>query len=157
MFEGATREPGQEHAEVVALQAAGAAAKGATLVVTLEPCSHQGRTGPCTQAIIDAGVTRVVVGMEDPDPLVSGQGVAQLRAAGIDVLVGVLADRAATQLAPYVKQRTTGRPWVVLKLASTLDGGTAAPNGTSQWITSPAARADGHRLRAEAFQCGLPR
>ena len=150
MFEGATREPGQEHAEVVALQAAGAAARGATLVVTLEPCSHQGRTGPCTQAIIDAGIARVVVGMEDPDPRVSGQGVAQLRAAGVDVLVGVLADRAATQLAPYVKHRTTGRPWVVLKLASTLDGGTAAPNGTSQWITSPPARADGHRLRAES-------
>jgi diaminohydroxyphosphoribosylaminopyrimidine deaminase/5-amino-6-(5-phosphoribosylamino)uracil reductase len=150
MFEGATQEPGRAHAEVVALAAAGADARGATLYVTLEPCNHRGRTGPCTEAVIDAGIARVVVGVEDPDPLVSGTGLARLRDAGIDVTVGVQADQVAHQLAPYLKHRRTGRPWVVLKLAASLDGGTAAPNGTSQWITSPPARADGHRLRAES-------
>lgn len=150
MFEGATREPGREHAEVVALTAAGPSAEGATLYVTLEPCNHDGRTGPCTEAVVAAGISRVVVGIEDPDPQVRGTGVARLREAGIEVLVGVEGDKVRTQLAPYLKHRTTGRPWVVLKLASTLDGGTAAPNGTSQWITSPPARADGHRLRAES-------
>lgn len=150
MFEGATQEPGRAHAEVVALDAAAEAAQGATLYVTLEPCGHTGRTGPCTAAVIAAGVSRVVVGIEDPDPLVSGSGVAALRAAGIEVTVGVQADKVRSQLAPYLKHRRTGRPWVVLKLATTLDGGTAAPNGSSQWITSPPARVDGHRLRAES-------
>lgn len=150
MFEGATRAPGREHAEVVALQAAGAEARGATLYVTLEPCSHTGRTGPCVDAVIEAGVARVVVGIEDPDPRVSGTGIQRLRDAGIDVHVGTQAEHVRNQLEPYLKHRRTGRPWVVLKLASTLDGGTAAPNGSSQWITSPAARADGHRLRAES-------
>ena len=150
MFEGATLQPGQAHAEVVALEAAGASARGATLYVTLEPCSHTGRTGPCVQAIIDAGLRRVVVGIEDPDPLVSGSGVKVLLEAGVDVQVGVQADQVTNQLGPYLKHRRTGRPWVVLKLASTLDGGTAAPNGSSQWITSPGARADGNRLRAES-------
>jgi diaminohydroxyphosphoribosylaminopyrimidine deaminase/5-amino-6-(5-phosphoribosylamino)uracil reductase len=150
MSTGATQEPGQAHAEVVALAAAGPAARGATLYVTLEPCGHTGRTGPCTEAIIDAGVARVVVGIEDPDPQVAGSGLAALRDAGIEVQVGVQADKVRTQLAPYLKHRRTGRPWVVLKLAASLDGGTAAPNGTSQWITSPPARADGHRLRAES-------
>ncbi len=150
MFEGATREPGREHAEVVALDAAGDLADGSTLYVTLEPCSHTGRTGPCVDAIIDAGVVRVVVGIEDPDPRVGGTGFERLRDAGIEVCVGIQAEQVRNQLAPYLKHRRTGRPWVVLKLASTLDGGTAAPNGSSQWITSPAARADGHRLRAES-------
>ena len=150
MFEGATLQPGQAHAEVVALEAAGASARGATLYVTLEPCSHTGRTGPCAEAIIDAGLRRVVVGIEDPDALVSGSGVKVLLEAGVDVQVGVQADQVTNQLGPYLKHRRTGRPWVVLKLASTLDGGTAAPNGSSQWITSPGARADGHRLRAES-------
>ena len=150
MFEGATLEPGHSHAEVVALQAAGDAAQGATMYVTLEPCSHTGRTGPCTTAILDAGVRRVVIGIEDPDPLVAGSGVRMLRDAGVEVDVGIQADKVDQQLAPYLKHRRTGRPWVVLKLASTLDGGTAAPNGSSQWITSPDARADGHRLRAES-------
>ena len=150
MFEGATRDPGREHAEVVALEAAGPSAEGATLYVTLEPCNHHGRTGPCTQAVLDAGIRRVVVGIEDPDPHVEGGGIDALRGAGIEVVVGVESDKVRTQLAPYLKHRSTGRPWVVLKLASTLDGGTAAPNGTSQWITSPPARADGHRLRAES-------
>lgn len=150
MFEGATQEPRRAHAEIVALEAAGASATGSTLYVTLEPCSHTGRTGPCVDAIIAAGVARVVVGIEDPDPLVSGTGIAALRAAGVEVDLGVQCDKVRAQLAPYLKHRTTGRPWVVLKLASTLDGGTAAPNGSSQWITSPPARADGHRLRAES-------
>ena len=151
MFAGATQEPGRAHAEVVALAAAGDAARGATLYVTLEPCSHVGRTGPCTEAILDAGVARVVVGTTDPDPLVAGSGLDRLRgAAGVEVALGVQGEKVTAQLAPYLKHRSTGRPWVVLKLAASLDGGTAAPNGSSQWITSPAARADGHRLRAES-------
>lgn len=150
LYEGSTREPGREHAEVVALQQAGAAARGATLYVTLEPCSHHGRTPPCADAIIDAGITRVVLGVEDPDPLVAGSGIEALRNAGLEVDVGLMAHRVEAQLAPYFKQRRTGMPYVVLKLAASLDGGTAAPDGSSQWITSPEARADGHRLRAES-------
>ncbi len=149
-FEGATAPPGGAHAEIAALAAAGAAAEGATLYTTLEPCCHQGRTGPCTDAIVGAGVRRVVVGIEDPDPNVQGRGVAQLRDAGIEVEVGVLEAEVRSQLAPYVKHRGTGRPWVVLKLAATLDGRTAAPDGTSKWITGEPARADAHRLRAES-------
>lgn len=149
-FEGATQPPGGPHAEIVALEAAGASARGSTVYTTLEPCSHFGRTPPCTDALIAAGVARVVVGIEDPDPNVRGAGVAQLRDAGIDVTVGVLADLVRTQLAPYLKHRDTGRPWVILKLAATLDGRTAAPDGTSQWITGEPARADAHRLRAES-------
>jgi diaminohydroxyphosphoribosylaminopyrimidine deaminase / 5-amino-6-(5-phosphoribosylamino)uracil reductase len=149
-YEGATEPPGGRHAEIVALEAAGAAAWDATLVVTLEPCSHHGRTPPCVDAIVAAGVRRVVVATEDPDAQVSGQGVARLREVGIEVTVGVRAAEATTLLAPYVKHRTTGRPWVVLKLAASLDGRTAAPDGTSQWITGEQARADAHRLRAES-------
>ena len=150
VHEGATRRPGQAHAEVVAIDSAGADARGSTLYVTLEPCDHQGRTPPCTEAILAAGVARVVVGIEDPDPLVAGRGLDRLRAAGVRVDVGVQAEHVTHQLRPYLKYRSTGRPWVVLKLAATTDGGTAAPNGSSQWITSPEARADGHRLRAES-------
>ena len=152
-FDGATERPGGRHAEVVALdaaRAAGADTAGATMFTTLEPCSHHGRTPPCSEALVAAGVARVVVGMEDPDRNVAGQGIAQLRAAGIDVEVGIGAAEVTTQLAPYVKHRTTGRPWVLLKLAASLDGRTAAPDGTSQWITGSAARADAHRLRAES-------
>jgi diaminohydroxyphosphoribosylaminopyrimidine deaminase / 5-amino-6-(5-phosphoribosylamino)uracil reductase len=148
---GATQPPGGAHAERIALAAAGhAAARGATLVTTLEPCGHHGRTPPCVDGIVAAGIARVVVGIEDPDPLVAGQGVAALRAAGIEVTVGVEAAAVADQLAPYLVHRRTGRPYVVLKLAATLDGRTAAPDGTSQWITGPDARADAHRLRAES-------
>ena len=147
---GATEPPGGRHAEIVALHAAGASAQGATLATTLEPCSHTGRTGPCADAIIEAGIARVVVAIEDPDPDVAGQGIAKLREAGIEVLTGVLADEASAQLAPYLKHRTTGRPYVVLKLAATIDGRTAAPDGSSQWITGEAARTDAHRLRAES-------
>lgn len=149
-FEGATEPPGAAHAEVVALQAAGPAAAGATLVTTLEPCCHHGRTPPCTDAIVAAGVGRVVVGLLDPDPQVSGRGVAALEAAGIPVTVGVGAAEVAAQLAPYLKHRRTGRPFVVLKLAATVDGRIAAPDGHARWITGPAARADAHRLRAES-------
>jgi len=147
---GATQPPGSAHAEVDALRHAGDRARGATAYVTLEPCSHHGRTGPCADALVDAGVSRVVVALADPDPRVSGQGIARLRDAGIAVDVGCGADLAEAQLQPYLHQRRTGRPYVVLKLAATLDGRTAAPDGTSRWITGPEARADVHRLRAES-------
>ena len=150
VFEGATEPPGGRHAEVVALDAAGPAARGATAWVTLEPCAHHGRTGPCADAMIAAGIVRVVVAIEDPDPKVSGKGFERLRAAGVEVEVGVLADAVRAQLAAYITHRTTGRPWVVLKLGVSLDGRTAAPDGSSQWITGGAARADAHHLRAES-------
>ena len=147
-FTGATARPGGPHAEVSALAAAGERARGGTLYVTLEPCSHHGRTPPCVDAVLAAGVGRVVVGMADPDPQVNGQGIAALRRAGVDVEVGVAADAVGEQLAPYVTHRRTGRPWVVLKLAATLDGRIAAPDGSSRWITGDEARLDAHRLRA---------
>ena len=151
-FAGATERPGGRHAEIVAIDAAARAGDtaGATLYTTLEPCCHRGRTGACTDAIVGAGVARVVAGIEDPDENVAGNGFAQLRAAGVTVDVGVGSEGVRRQLAPYIKHRTTGRPWVVLKLASSLDGRTAAPDGTSKWITGPEARADAHRLRAES-------
>ena len=149
VVDGATEPPPGRHAEIVALDAAGDA-RGATVATTLEPCNHTGRTGPCTEALIAAGVARVVVGIEDPDEHVAGAGVACLRDAGVEVTVGTRAGAVAEQLAPYLHHRRTGRPYVVLKLASTLDGRTAAPDGTSRWITGPAARADVHRLRAES-------
>jgi diaminohydroxyphosphoribosylaminopyrimidine deaminase/5-amino-6-(5-phosphoribosylamino)uracil reductase len=151
-FEGATEPPGGRHAEIAALDAtvaAGAAPAGATVAVTLEPCSHHGRTPPCADALVAAGVARVVVGVTDPDPQVAGGGVARLRAAGVEVTV-VDDPAVAEQLAPYLHHRRRGRPYVVLKLAATLDGRTAAPDGSSRWITGPAARADVHRLRAES-------
>ena len=147
---GATSPPGGNHAEINALEAAGSRAEGADLYTTLEPCDHQGRTGRCTEAIVAAGVARVVVAVEDPDPAVSGRGIAALQQAGIEVEVGVRADEAAELLAPYLKHRRTGLPWVVLKLAATLDGRIAAPDATSRWITGAEARADVHRLRAES-------
>ncbi len=149
-FEGATDGREGPHAEVVALAAAGDAAKGSTLYVTLEPCSHHGRTPPCAEAIIAAGVAKVVVGVADPDSNVAGAGIALLREAGIEVSVGCRADEVSQQLAPYLHHRCTGRPFVVLKLASTLDGRTAAADGTSQWITGEEARLDAHRLRADS-------
>jgi diaminohydroxyphosphoribosylaminopyrimidine deaminase/5-amino-6-(5-phosphoribosylamino)uracil reductase len=147
-YEGATEPPGGPHAEVVALAAAGDRAAGGTLYTTLEPCAHQGLTPPCTDAIVASGVTRVVVGVLDPDPRVSGRGLDELRRQGLEVVVGVAADEASELLAPYLKHRTTGRPWVVLKLAASLDGRIAAPDGSSRWITGAEARADAHRLRA---------
>jgi diaminohydroxyphosphoribosylaminopyrimidine deaminase/5-amino-6-(5-phosphoribosylamino)uracil reductase len=149
-FAGATDGRTGPHAEVVALAAAGNAATGSTLFVTLEPCSHHGLTAPCAEAVIAAGVARVVVGIVDPDSNVAGQGIARLRQAGIEVEIGVDGDAVQAQLAPYLVHRRTGRPLVVLKLAATLDGRTAAPDGTSQWITGPEARLDAHRLRADS-------
>ena len=147
---GGTEPPGGRHAEIVALEAAGHAADGATLVSTLEPCSHHGRTPPCTDRIIDSGVSRVIVGIGDPDPMVAGTGVAALREAGIAVTIGVRAAEIERQLQPYLHQRRTGRPYVVAKIATTLDGASAAPDGSSQWITGADARRDAHRLRAES-------
>ena len=147
---GATQPPGGHHAEVMALAVAGDAAQGATLVVTLEPCSHQGRTGPCVDAIIRAGVARVVIAILDPDHRVAGRGVAALRDAGVDVGVGVLAGAVSEQLLPYLVHRRTGRPYVVCKMATSIDGGTAAPDGSSRWITGLHARHDVHQLRAES-------
>ena len=148
--EGATAPPGGPHAEVTALDAAGNRARDSTLVTTLEPCSHFGRTPPCVDRVISAGVTRVVVGVEDPDAQVSGRGIAALREAGLTVEVGCAAEAVRASLRPYLHQRATGRPFVVLKLAATLDGRIAAPDGSSRWITGDEARADVHRLRAES-------
>lgn len=148
--EGHTQVPGEAHAEVVALRRAGERALGATLVVTLEPCCHVGRTGPCTDVIIKAGISRVVIGTIDPDPRVSGQGIALLRASGIDVEVGIEEDVVRAQLAPYLWHRVTGRPYVVAKIASTLDGVVAMADGTSKWITGEPARLDAHVVRAQS-------
>jgi len=150
IFEGATSAPGGPHAEAGALARAGGASRGATVYVTLEPCAHQGRTPPCTDALVAAGVSRVVVGVVDPDARVQGRGIEQLRAAGIEVSVGTCEQEVREVLAPYLKHRSTGRPWVVLKLAASFDGRIAAPGGDSKWITGEAARADVHRLRAES-------
>ena len=148
--EGWHMQAGAPHAEIYALQQAGARARGATAYVTLEPCSHHGRTAPCSAALIAAGVTRVVTAMEDPNPLVRGEGHAQLRAAGIAVTEQV-GNPAARQLNPgYIQRMTQGRPRVTLKLGATLDGRTAAANGKSQWITGPAARLDVQHLRARS-------
>jgi diaminohydroxyphosphoribosylaminopyrimidine deaminase/5-amino-6-(5-phosphoribosylamino)uracil reductase len=149
--EGATGEfRTGSHAEGAALAVAGDRARGATAYVTLEPCDHEGNTPPCTGLLLDAGVTRVVAAIEDPDPIVAGRGFARLRDAGVVVVVGVRADAAAAQMAPYLHHRRTGRPYVVAKIATTLDGRVAAADGTSQWITSEEARADAHELRADA-------
>lgn len=145
---GAHHGPGHAHAEVVALAEAGERARGGTLVVTLEPCDHASRTPPCTEAILGAGVSRVVVALEDPDARVSGRGIARLREAGVEIVTGVSSEGAAALDPGYLHHRRTGRPRVTLKTALTLDGQIAAADGTSQWITSEEARADAHALRA---------
>ena len=146
---GYTQPVGQAHAEVMALQSA-VNAQQSTAYVTLEPCSHQGHTGPCAQALIEAGVTRVVVAIEDPNPSVSGQGIALLRAAGIAVEVGVLADQAEQHLAGFLHRMRRGWGQVTLKVAASLDGRVAMATGESQWITCEASRQDVQRLRAES-------
>jgi diaminohydroxyphosphoribosylaminopyrimidine deaminase/5-amino-6-(5-phosphoribosylamino)uracil reductase len=148
--EGFHRAAGRAHAEAEALAAAGAGAAGATCYVTLEPCAHHGRTPPCADALVAAGVARVVAAVQDPDPRVDGAGLARLRAAGVTVELGLGAEAATTQNAAYLTHRRLGRPRVTLKAAASLDGKVAAPDGSSRWITGPAARADAHRLRAEA-------
>ena len=148
--EGSTRPPGGAHAEIEALRAAGERARGATAYTTLEPCSHHGRTAPCVEALLAAGVTRVVVALEDPDPLVHGAGVAELRARGIVVDVGAEGDDARDLLAPYLVHRVEGRAFALAKTAMSLDGRIAARDGSSRWITGPDARADAHELRADS-------
>ena len=150
---GHTQATGQAHAEIMALQDAkqqGHAVAGATAYVTLEPCSHQGRTGPCCDALIHAGLARVVVAVQDPNPQVSGNGIARLRQAGIQVDMGILEDKAKSLNLGFFKRMTQGVPWMRLKVAASLDGQTALSNGVSQWITSTAARQDGHAWRARA-------
>jgi len=142
-----TAPGGRPHAEAIALQAAGAAARGATAYVTLEPCCHWGRTPPCTDALIGAGISRVVIGTRDPDPRVQGRGVARLRAAGIPLEEDVLMAEAREVLAGFSQRVQTGRPLVTLKLASTLDGRIATREGKSRWITGLAARRTAHALR----------
>lgn len=144
---GYHRAAGQPHAEAEALARAGQQARGATLYVNLEPCDHHGRTPPCTEAVLAAGVQRVVVAMEDPDPQVRGRGLRRLQDAGVQVVVGVLEEEARRLNAPYIKHRTTGLPWVTCKWAVSLDGRIATRTGNSRWISGPQARAFAHRLR----------
>ncbi|MGD9774178.1 bifunctional diaminohydroxyphosphoribosylaminopyrimidine deaminase/5-amino-6-(5-phosphoribosylamino)uracil reductase RibD [Diaphorobacter sp.] len=151
--QGFTQQAGGPHAEVVALRDAAARGhdvRGATAYVTLEPCAHQGRTGPCCDALIAAGIGRVVASIADPNPLVSGQGFARLRAAGVDVQVGPGAAESRELNIGFFSRMVRGTPWVRMKAAASLDGVTALANGASQWITGPAARADGHAWRARA-------
>lgn len=148
--EGWHERAGEAHAEVHALRQAGARARGATAYVTLEPCSHHGRTPPCANALIDAGIARVVAAMRDPNPEVSGRGIELLTLAGVRAEVGLMQAEAGELNPGFVSRMTRGRPWVRLKTASSLDGATALENGISQWITGPAARADVQRWRARS-------
>ncbi len=157
---GHTQPVGQAHAEIQAMRDAAARGndvRGATAYVTLEPCSHYGRTPPCSNALVQAGIGRVVAAMLDPNPLVAGRGLAQLEAAGIAVTSGVLADAAHELNIGFFSRMRRGLPWVRLKVAASLDGATALDNGESQWITGPEARADGHafRARAQAIVTGI--
>lgn len=144
---GWTQPGGRPHAEVVALAQAGEAARGATAYVTFEPCAHHGKTPPCADALVAAGIARVVVALIDPDPRVNGQGIALLRGAGVEVVEGVLTEAARADQAGFLSRVTAGRPAVTLKLASSFDGRIATASGESQWITGPAARREVHALR----------
>jgi len=151
--QGHTQQAGGPHAEVMALRdaaAQGNSVEGATAYVTLEPCSHHGRTGPCCDALIAAGIRRVVASLADPNPLVAGQGFERLRAAGVEVEVGPGAAESRELNIGFFSRMVRGKPWVRLKVAASLDGKTGLSNGVSQWITAEAARADGHRWRARA-------
>ena len=151
--QGHTQRAGQAHAEIMALrdaQSRGLDVTGATAYVTLEPCAHQGRTGPCCDALIQSGIARVFASAQDPNPQVSGQGLARLRAAGIEVHTGLLEDEARELNIGFFKRMQHGTPWLRLKTAQSLDGQTALSNGASQWITGQAARDDGHHWRARA-------
>lgn len=151
--EGHTQPAGQDHAEVQALKACAAAAadtRGATAYVTLEPCSHFGRTPPCADALLRAGIGRVVAAMVDPNPLVAGNGLRKLQQQGIETAAGLLAAEARELNIGFVSRMERGRPWLRVKLAASIDGRTALANGISQWITGPAARADVHRWRARS-------
>ncbi|MEA3291753.1 MAG: bifunctional diaminohydroxyphosphoribosylaminopyrimidine deaminase/5-amino-6-(5-phosphoribosylamino)uracil reductase RibD, partial [Pseudomonadota bacterium] len=148
--EGWHEKAGGHHAEIYALRQAGTAAAGATLYVTLEPCCHHGRTPPCSRAIIEAGISRVVSAMRDPDPRVDNGGIEELRAAGIRVDIGVAEQPARVLNRGFIRRMQAGRPWTTLKIAASLDGRTAMANGESKWITSDAARKDAHRLRARS-------
>ena len=147
--EGYHARAGAAHAEVGALAQAGERARSGTLVVTLEPCCHHGRTPPCTEAVIAAGVARVVLALRDPNPRVNGGGIARLKAAGLEVIEGVREAEARALNAPFLHRLASGRPLAILKWAMSLDGRTALPNGDSQWISGPAARAWVHRLRSQ--------
>jgi len=150
---GFTQEVGGHHAEVMAIEDAknhGHDVQGATMYVTLEPCCHHGKTPPCTQALIAAKIARVFIAISDPNPLVSGKGILELQAHGIEVRSGLFELQAMMQNLGFMKRMRDGLPWVRLKIASSLDGVTALPNGQSQWITSETARADGHQWRSQA-------
>lgn len=148
--EGWHERAGEPHAEVRALAQAGPRARGASAYVTLEPCVHQGRTGPCTEALIGSGIARVVAALQDPNPLVSGRGLEQLRRAGVAADAGLLEAEARELNIGFASRMTRGRPWARIKLAASLDGRTALNNGRSQWITGEAARRDAHHWRARA-------
>ncbi len=148
--EGWHERAGEAHAEVVALKAAAASAEGSTAYVSLEPCSHQGRTPPCTHALVEAKVARVVAAMQDPNPQVAGKGLQKLRDAGIRVEVGLMEEQARELNIGFVSRMTRGRPWMRIKIAASLDGKTALANGVSQWIGGPDARRDGHHWRARS-------
>lgn len=148
LAQGHTQTAGGDHAETVALTAAAERAQGATVYVSLEPCAHYGKTPPCVKALIQAKIGRVVVALEDPDARVNGRGLAALRQAGISVTVGTCAEEATQSLKPYLHHRKTGLPYCILKSAVSIDGRTAAADGSSQWITSDEARSDAHSMRA---------
>ncbi len=147
--EGFHAKSGDPHAEVKALSQAGSKAVGGTLVVSLEPCCHQGRTPPCTEAILASGIAKVVIALQDPDPRVRGEGITRLRDAGLEVVLGVLEKEAAYQNRAFIFRVCHGRPWGILKWAMSLDGRIALPNGASKWISSSGAREWVHQLRAQ--------